>query len=381
MKNAKAAGLKVGVYFFSQAITPYEALEEASLTIAMIKKSGVTPDYPVVMDWETDTYYRTWNLKGSEFGNVITSFCSTISQNGYTPMVYLNTSDIDSRLGYTPSYALWYARPYNKYQDGHQYIAGEETPGRSWSVWQYSWWGIVPGISYPVDLNVSLLGKTALTDPVDLNVSLLGKTALTDPVFNLKNGASELYSAVGNTSFDPLDGVTVTTSQSQTATSGITYTVKDAAGTETTVANAAATAGTYTVTYSYKDSFKGTVTKTVNWTVTASSAQITLAADTISTTAGDAAPDPLSGVSVMASSGETITDVSTSVTYTITDAGGNTVDTASAAATAGTYTITYSYTDTIYGSITKTASWTVASVEQTVPSESETSAEAVPEST
>ena len=365
MKNAKAAGLKVGVYFFSQAITPYEALEEASLTIAMIKKSGVTPDYPVVMDWETDTYYRTWELKGSDFANVITSFCSTISQNGYTPMVYLNTSDIDSRLGYTPSYALWYARPYNKYQDGHQYIAGEETPGRSWSVWQYSWWGIVPGISYPVDLNVSLLGKTALTDPV----------------FNLKNGASELFSAVGNTSFDPLDGVTVTTSQSQTATSGITYTVKDAAGAETTVANAAAAAGTYTVTYSYKDSFKGTVTKTVNWTVTASSAQINLAADTISTTAGDAAPDPLAGVSVTTSSGETITDVSTSVTYTITDAGGNTVDAASAAATAGTYTITYSYTDTIYGTITKTAFWTVASVEQTVPSESETSAEAVPEST
>ncbi|MBQ2067196.1 MAG: hypothetical protein II496_06695, partial [Clostridiales bacterium] len=365
MKNAKAAGLKVGVYFFSQAITPYEALEEASLTIAMIKKSGVTPDYPVVMDWETDTYYRTWNLKGSEFANVITSYCSTISQNGYTPMVYLNTSDIDSRLGYTPSYALWYARPYNKYQDGHQYIAGEETPGRSWSVWQYSWWGIVPGISYPVDLNVSLLGKTALTDPV----------------FNLKNGASELYSAVGNTSFDPLDGVTVTTSQSQTATSGITYTVKDAAGTETTVANAAAAAGTYTVTYSYKDSFKGTVTKTVNWTVTASSAQINLASDTISTTAGDAAPDPLAGVSVTASSGETITDVSSSVTYTVMDAAGNSIDTASAAATAGTYTITYSYTDTIYGTITKTAFWTVASVEQTVPSESETSAEAVPEST
>lgn len=365
MKNAKAAGLKVGVYFFSQAITPYEALEEASLTIAMIKKSGVTPDYPVVMDWETDSYYRTWNLKGSDFANVITSFCSTIAQNGYTPMVYLNTSDIDSRLGYTPSYALWYARPYNKYQDGHQYIAGEETPGRSWSVWQYSWWGIVPGISYPVDLNVSLLGKTALTDPV----------------FNLKNGASELFSAAGNTSFDPLDGVTVTTSQSQTATGGITYTVKDAAGTETTVAGATAAAGTYTVTYSYKDTFKGTVTKTVNWTVTASSAQINLASTSITTTAGDAAIDPMAGVSVTASSGETITDVSSSVTCTITDSSGNTVDAASAAAVAGTYTITYSYTDNVYGTITATASWTVASSEQPAVSEGDTSSEPAPEST
>ena len=357
MKNAKAAGLKVGVYFFSQAITPYEALEEASLTIAMIKKSGVTPDYPVVMDWETDTYYRTWNLKGQDFANVITSYCSTIAQNGYTPMVYLNTSDIDSRLGYTPSYALWYARPYNKYQDGHQYQPGEETPGKSWSFWQYSWWGTVPGISYPVDLNVSLLGKTPLSEPV----------------FNLKNGAEALYSAMGDTSFNPLDGVTVTTSQNETATSGITYAVTDGSGAATTVEAACASTGTYTVTFSYKDSFKGLVSKTVNWTVTASAAKIVLANASLSTTAGGAAIDPLSGVSVTTSSGETLTDVTSNVTYTITDGSGNTVDAGTAAASAGTYSITYSYTDAVYGTVTASAEWTVSSPEQAAAPEETTS--------
>ena len=367
MKNAKAAGLKVGVYFFSQAITPYEALEEASLTIAMIKKSGITPDYPVVMDWETDSYYRTWDLKGQEFANVITSFCSTIQQNGYTPMVYLNTSDIDSRLGYTPSYALWYARPYNKYQDGHQYVAGEETPGRSWSVWQYSWWGTVPGISYPVDLNVSLLGKTPLTDPS----------------FNLKNGASELFSAVGDTTFNPLDGVSVTTSQNQTATSGITYTVTGSDGTETTVETACATAGTYTVTFSYKDSFKGTVTKSFNWTVTASAAKINLTSASYSTVAGDAAIDPLAGVTVTTSAGETITDVSACVAYTVTDAGGNETDIANAAVTEGTYTIAYSYTDEVCGAVTAYADWTVTvtSAEPAPTEETTAPSETVPEST
>ena len=357
MKNAKAAGLKVGVYFFSQAITPYEALEEASLTIAMIKKSGVTPDYPVVMDWETDSYYRTWDLKGEDFANVITSYCSTIAQNGYTPMVYLNTSDIDSRLGYTPSYSLWYARPYNKYQDGHQYVAGEETPTRSWSVWQYSWWGIVPGISYPVDLNVSLLGKTPISDPV----------------FNMKNGAEGLYSAVGDTAFNPLDGVTVTTSQKETATSGITYTVTDSAGTATTVEAASATAGTYSVTFSYKDSFKGLVTKTVTWTVTASAAKIVLTNASYSTVAGDAAVDLMAGVTVTTSSGETVTDVSSCVTYTITDGSGNSVDAGTAAAAAGTYSVTYSYTDSVYGMVTASAEWMVTAPEETAPSEETTS--------
>lgn len=360
MQNAKAAGLKVGVYFFSQAITPYEALEEASLTIAMIKKSGITPDYPVVMDWETDSTYRTWNLYGSDFADVITSFCSTISQNGYTPMVYLNKSDIDSRLGYTPSYSLWYARPYNKYQDGHEYQPGEETPGKSWSIWQYSWWGTVPGIAYPVDLNVSLLGKTPLSDPV----------------FNLKGGAEELCSAAGDLSFDPLDGVTVTTSQNETATGGITYTVADSSGTETTVAAASATAGTYTVTFSYKDSFKGTVTRTVNWNVTAVAASINLASESVSTICGDTSFDPLAGVSVTTSSGETLTDVSQCVTYTVTDAGGNAVETATVAGSAGTYTIVYSYSDAVYGTVTASVSWTVTTAETeaseaTTPSVSE----------
>ena len=97
VQGAKAAGIKVGVYFFSQAITPYEALEEASITLDKI--SGLGIDLPVVMDWETGGGYRTWDLYGQDFANVITAFCSTIAQNGYTPCVYLNTSDINSRLG------------------------------------------------------------------------------------------------------------------------------------------------------------------------------------------------------------------------------------------------------------------------------------------
>ena len=71
VQNAKAAGIKVGVYFFSQAITPYEALEEASITLAKI--SGLGIDLPVVMDWETGSNYRTWELYGEDFANVITS--------------------------------------------------------------------------------------------------------------------------------------------------------------------------------------------------------------------------------------------------------------------------------------------------------------------
>lgn len=170
VQNAKAAGIKVGVYFFSQAITPYEALEEASITLAKI--SGLGIDLPVVMDWETGSGYRTWELYGEDFANVITAFCSTIAQNGYTPCVYLNTSDINSRLGgysgtILSKYKLWYAYPYSCYNDGSYYKTGDTTPPRSfyYEYWQYSWRGSVPGIKTDVDLNIKILGKTTISTP------------------------------------------------------------------------------------------------------------------------------------------------------------------------------------------------------------------------
>ncbi len=256
MKNAKAAGLKVGVYFFSQAVTAYEALEEASLTVSLIKSCGVRPDYPVVMDWETDSYYRTWNLTGTDFANVITAYCSTIAQSGYTPMVYLNTSDVTSRLGSAGSgvlsnYKLWYALPYSNYQDGSCYQAGNAKPSKSFSfsVWQYSWWGKVPGISYPVDLDISFMGSTTLYQP---SISL---------------ARSSIQTPVGTT-IDPLEGVTATNSvKASVGRAMITYAITDQAGNTVTAESASMTEGFYTITYAYRDAYRGTVTAAAAWTV------------------------------------------------------------------------------------------------------------------
>ena len=173
VQGAKAAGVKVGVYFFSQAITPYEALEEASITLDKI--SGLGIDLPVVMDWETGSGYRTWDLYGEDFANVIKAFCSTIAQNGYTPCVYLNTSDINNRLGgysgdILSRYKLWYAYPYSCYSDGSFYHEGDMIPPRSFyfEYWQYSWHGDVAGIYEDCDLDIRVIGKTTVTDPANV---------------------------------------------------------------------------------------------------------------------------------------------------------------------------------------------------------------------
>jgi len=253
IQNARANGIKVGVYFFSQAITPYEALEEASLTLS--KLGGMGLDLPVVMDWETGGGYRTEDLYGQDFANVITAFCSTIAQNGYTPCVYLNTSDINNRLGsysgeILSKYKLWYAYPYSCYSDGSFYQAGDTIPPRSfyYEYWQYSWRGDVSGISTDVDLNIRILGKTTLYAP-EINVTNT----------SIKTGKGQ--------EIDPLDGVSATTSKDDTVTSGISYEITNESNQEVSLETAMNTVGTYRITYAYTDSYRGRVIAAATWEV------------------------------------------------------------------------------------------------------------------
>ena len=254
IKGAKDAKVKVGVYFFSQARTAYEALEEASLTLA--KLNGMSLDLPVVMDWETESYYRTWKLAAEDLKNCITAFCSTIAQNGYTPMVYLDGSNIN-RLGsyfgeVFSKYKLWYAYPYAVYSDGSSYKTGDTVPPRNYSYayWQYSWNGKVPGISTPVDLDLRILGKTTLGVP------------------EIKLTRSSITSCAGE-AVDPLEGVSAKTCQDINTTSGITYVITNEAGQTVTLEQAQQTVGKYKITYSYTDSLRGKVTNTASWEVTA----------------------------------------------------------------------------------------------------------------
>jgi len=260
IRNAKAAGIKVGVYFFSQAITPYEALEEASLTLA--KLGGMSLDLPVVMDWETeyDGEHRTEHLGTDDFYNVVLAFCSTIAQNGYTPMLYLDGGNINRLGGHLGDvlsrYRLWYAYPYavyNPYSSSYEknmYEAGDTVPPRSYSYeyWQYSWWGDVPGISGHVDLNLRILGKVTLEAPE----------------ITVEN--EDITSAAGQ-SVDLLEGVYATTSQGDSS-SDVSYEIKDSNDQTVSLEQAQKTRGTYKVIYSYQDSFRGIVTASAAWTVT-----------------------------------------------------------------------------------------------------------------
>ena len=261
VKNAKKAGVKVGVYFFSQAITVEEAIEEASLTIAMCKGYGI--DLPVVMDWETGSGYRTQPLKGEAFANVLDAFCTLIAKNGYTPAVYLCSDDINNRLGKYQSrilgvYKLWYAYPYSCYwpasksYKSNYYQAGDTIPPRSYAFeyWQYSWHGKVAGIGTEVDLNIRILGKTTLKAP-EINIP---NTSIT---------------TTAGQNFNPMDGVKAKTCQGNVTTDNLSYAITNEAGQSVTLDQAKQTVGKYVITYTFKDPFRGTISVTANWEVKA----------------------------------------------------------------------------------------------------------------
>lgn len=264
VKNAKKAGVKVGVYFFSQAITVEEAIEEASLTIAMCKGYGI--DLPVVMDWETGSGYRTQPLKGEAFANVLDAFCTLIAKNGYTPAVYLCSDDINNRLGKYQSrilgvYKLWYAYPYSCYwpasksYKSNYYQAGDTIPPRSYAFeyWQYSWHGKVAGIGTEVDLNIRILGKTTLKAP-EINIP---NTSIT---------------TTAGQNFNPMDGVKAKTCQGNVTTDNLSYAITNEAGQSVTLDQAKQTVGKYVITYTFKDPFRGTISVTANWEVKAATA-------------------------------------------------------------------------------------------------------------
>lgn len=148
IKGATAAGIKVGVYFFSQAITEEELLEEADYVLTKIADYDVT--LPVVYDVEkiSGSAGGRMNALTVEERTALTKlFCDTITEAGYTPMIYHNMEMSTLMLDLTQleDYAKWFAY----YNDDFYYPYAYE-------VWQYSEKGTVDGISEAVDLNLWL---------------------------------------------------------------------------------------------------------------------------------------------------------------------------------------------------------------------------------
>ncbi len=146
IKGALAAGIKVGVYFFSQAVSTQEATDEAQYLLTLI--SGYNVSLPVFFDWEfvtNDGETRTENVSGSTITDCCLAFCSVVESAGYKAGVYFYRSlgYYDYELDRLSNLMLWASTP-GEYPDFYY----------KHSMWQYSCAGTVKGIEGSSDLNL-----------------------------------------------------------------------------------------------------------------------------------------------------------------------------------------------------------------------------------
>lgn len=166
LQEGSKAGIPMGAYFYSTAITVEEAKEEARWAAELIAKYPIT--YPVAYDCEgyREPDNRHHHLTNKERTDIALAFLETIESYGYEGMFYGSKNEIDlfwdiARI--EKDYKVWVAQypslpypntPVSSYEGQHQ-------------MWQYSAEGRVLGIEHPVDLNVAYFGYDGIEPPVD----------------------------------------------------------------------------------------------------------------------------------------------------------------------------------------------------------------------
>ena len=145
IQGATANGINVGVYFFTQATTEAEAVEEASMALTLC--SGYNLSYPIFVDTENGSGAARANGldKGSRTA-CVAAFCKTIANGGRKAGVYASKSWYNNKIDASAfsNYFIWVA----------QYNTTCNYKGK-YNMWQYSSKGSVPGIKGNVDVNIA----------------------------------------------------------------------------------------------------------------------------------------------------------------------------------------------------------------------------------
>lgn len=144
IKGATEAGIEVGVYLFSQAVSAAEAVEEAEFMIENI--SGYEVTYPLILDIEdVPEDARTVGMTKEETTDAVAAFCEAVEASGYRPMIYANTRwfvakvDMSRLVKYDKWLAQYYDLPFFPYE---------------FQMWQYTDQGSIDGIEGTVDMNL-----------------------------------------------------------------------------------------------------------------------------------------------------------------------------------------------------------------------------------
>ena len=148
VEGATAAGIPVGLYFFTQATTEVEAVEEASMVLSLCKNYDIT--YPIFIDTEgAGGNGRADNLDKKTRTSICQAFCQTIRSAGYQAGIYASKNWLKNNIDTSvlpDNIYIWLA----EYGDAVTYDG-------KYHMWQYTSSGRILGIEGRVDLNLSFL--------------------------------------------------------------------------------------------------------------------------------------------------------------------------------------------------------------------------------
>lgn len=180
-KNAKKAGLAVGVYWYSYAYSVAEAKQEAKVCLACIK--GKTLELPVYYDLEESGQTK---LGMSALTNIAIAFCDAIKSGGYRAGVYSNLNWLNNHLDYEKlrsKYSIWLAQ-------------WSSSPSKTCDIWQNADNGRINGINGNVDtdviINNNIIKKSSTGDEEEMikygehNTAILAFKKLLITLYNMK---------------------------------------------------------------------------------------------------------------------------------------------------------------------------------------------------
>lgn len=141
IKNAKKAGLKVGVYIYTTATTKEKALEHASWVNKTLNTQKL--DFPIVFDWENWDSIVKYNVSKYDITNVYLTFDKQMKKYGYDTMLYSSMNYLNNVWMFNDSYNVWLAH----YTDKTSYEG-------KYKMWQMASNGKIDGIDHAVDIDV-----------------------------------------------------------------------------------------------------------------------------------------------------------------------------------------------------------------------------------
>lgn len=153
-RGARLVAVPVSGYFFSQAVTPDEAAEEASFALEQVRAAEAAGSAFQAIAYDHEAVQvegaRANDLTNEQLSENAAAFCALIAAAGYEPLIYGNQRDL-RRINYEvrTTYPVWLA----------EYDVTAPTAPLDFTIWQYSNAGSIPGISTAVDLNLWLPTK------------------------------------------------------------------------------------------------------------------------------------------------------------------------------------------------------------------------------